>query len=78
MVDAQRPLNNWVMGESLGERIKNLRIKIGLTQEELAEKLNITSTHMGYIEQNRRKPSFEMLLRIAGALRVQVKDLIPF
>lgn len=63
--------------EKLGRRIQKQRKELGYTQEELAEKLNLSRTHMGHIEQGRKSPSLEVLERIAKNLRVRVRDLIP-
>jgi transcriptional regulator with XRE-family HTH domain len=62
----------------LGRKIQKLRKSMGLTQEEFAEKLNISRTHMGHIEQGRKQPSLELLQRIAKKLGVKVNELIPF
>ena len=35
-----------------GKRIKRLRISTGLTQEQLAEKMNVTSTYIVKIENS--------------------------
>ncbi len=62
----------------ISRQIYKLRKEKGLTQEQLAEKLHITLTHMGRIETAQRVPNLRMLYRIAEALEVKVKDLIPF
>lgn len=59
----------------LGKRIQRLRKSKDRTQEELAELLRISRTHMGHIEQGRKSPSMELLEKIARVLKVQVKDL---
>ena len=59
----------------LGKKIQKLRKNKDLTQEELAETLRISRTHMGHIEQGRKSPSMELLEKIARVLKVQVKDL---
>ncbi len=64
--------------EKLGNKIQKLRKEIGLTQEEFAEKLNISRTHIGHIEQGRKSPSMKLMEKIAKALRVKVKDIFPF
>ena len=64
--------------EKLGRKIQKLRKATDLTQEEFAERLNISRTHMGHIEQGRKQPSLELLQKIAKALGVKTKDLIPF
>jgi DNA-binding XRE family transcriptional regulator len=63
---------------ALGEQIQLRRREVGISQEDLAEKIEISRTHMGHIEQGRRKPSLELLQKMARVLRVRVKDLIPF
>ncbi len=64
--------------QKLGRNIQKARKIKGYTQEELAEVLNISRTHMGHIEQGRKTPSLELLEKIAKALKVKVRDLIPY
>lgn len=64
--------------QKLGKKIQKLRKATAYTQEEFAERLNISRTHMGHIEQGRKQPSLELLQKIAKALGVKTKDLIPF
>jgi transcriptional regulator with XRE-family HTH domain len=63
---------------ALGRSIQKLRKEKGLTQEQLAEKLGITLTYMGYFEIGHRVPNLRMLCKIADILDVKVKELIPF
>ncbi|MFZ4402811.1 MAG: helix-turn-helix transcriptional regulator [Pseudobdellovibrionaceae bacterium] len=44
----------------------------GLTQEQLAEKLEVSTETIRFIEQSRRIPSLPMLIRIAKTLGVKV------
>ena len=62
----------------LGKRIKRLRRKVGLTQEQLAEKVNVSTTHIGLVETGKRRVSLKTLQKIASALEVKVKELLPF
>lgn len=59
----------------LGKRIQKMRKMAGLTQEELAEKVNVSRAYIGYIEQARNTPSLELLEKIARILRTDLKDL---
>lgn len=59
----------------IGKRIQRLRKTQGYSQESFAEKLHISRTHVGHIEQGRKSPSFELLGKIASALKVKEKDL---
>ncbi|OGD94183.1 hypothetical protein A3A48_01240 [Candidatus Curtissbacteria bacterium RIFCSPLOWO2_01_FULL_37_9] len=61
---------------TVGDKIKKFREHRSLSQEELSAILNISITHMGYLEQNRRVPSLKLLRKIAKALKVPAKDLI--
>lgn len=57
-----------------GKRIQRMRKELGITQEELADRVNLSRTHMGHIEQGRRSPSLEVLNRIAKALKTSPKS----
>ena len=59
----------------LGIKIQRLRKEKSLTQEDLAEEVKISRTHMGHIEQGRKSPSLELLERLSRALKVKLSDL---
>lgn len=61
----------------LGQKIKKLREARGLTQVELAVIVNISPVYVGFIENGRRRPSLRTLERLARALKVNAKDLLP-
>jgi len=61
--------------EILAQNIKIYRQKLGITQEELAEKANISVNFIGMIEQKRKFPAPEMLERIAAALEIETFEL---
>jgi len=56
----------------LGKKIQRKRREMGLTQEELADKVGISRAYMGYIEQGRNAPSLEVLEKIARTLRTSI------
>ena len=60
----------------VGEAIRVERKKAGLSQEELAEKVNLTRNYIGAIERAERKITLETLAKIAKALKRRVRDLI--
>jgi transcriptional regulator with XRE-family HTH domain len=62
----------------LGKNIKRIRRNKNLTQEKLAEMVKVTPKYIQYIESGKRSPSLKSLYKIAKALDVQVKDLMPF
>ncbi|WP_333860755.1 helix-turn-helix domain-containing protein [Clostridium sp.] len=57
-------------------RLKELRLKKGLTQKELAQKLNMQNTAISKYELNQRKPDTETLLEIANFFNVSVDYLL--
>ncbi len=61
----------------LGKKIQRIRGLHHLTQEELSEKLNISRTHLGHVEQGRKSPSMKLLEKIAKILKVKPQDLFP-
>jgi transcriptional regulator with XRE-family HTH domain len=60
----------------LGETIRAERIKAGLSQEQLAEKADLARNYIGNIERAEYKVTVEVLVRIANALGVKVRDLV--
>lgn len=64
--------------KKLGARIKYLRETANLTQEQLADKAQISLDFLGKIEVNINEPGLRSLIKIANALNLQVKDLFDF
>lgn len=60
----------------LGIRIAALRREAGLSQAQLAEKLQISPSAMGMYEQGRREPSLQLLGQMARVLGVSTDYLI--
>ena len=60
----------------IGQMIRKLRKAHGLSQEELAEKVGISTTHMSHIETGNTKLSLPVFLDIAAALEVRTDDLL--
>ncbi len=62
---------------TIGEKIKNNRKRIGMTQEELAKQVGYTGKSMiSRIENGKNKPSYEALSKIARALDMSPADLL--
>ncbi len=62
--------------EALGKKIKSLRLRDGLSQEDLAYKAKIERSYMGKIERGEGNPSFKKIVDIANALKVSPSDLL--
>ena len=57
----------------IGDKIKKARKRAGLTQKELAEKVDVTARCIQYYEGNIRKPqSTEIIIKLAAALNEDV------
>ena len=60
---------------TLGEQLKSLRIKKGMTQEQLAKKLNTTKAAISRYEKDQRQPKLELLTEMAMILDASPDDL---
>ena len=56
--------------------IKEYRLKRGLTQEQLAEMLDISTRHLQRIEANKCSTKIEMLIKIIQVLNIEDKDVL--
>ena len=57
------------------QNLRKHRRKCGLTQEQLAEKVNVSTHHIGMIELSRNNPTLELVERIANALNLKTYEL---
>ena len=67
MTDPRKPL---------GKAIRNRRLELGLTQEQLAEKARIDNTYVSGVERGVFNISIVKLAQVAHGLGVRVKDLV--
>lgn len=58
----------------IGKKIKRLRLKKGLTQEELAERTDLTKGHISQLERDLNSPSIETLFALLEVLGTTPKD----
>ena len=61
----------------VGKRVRQLRLRRNLTQEQLAERAGISTSFLGHIERGSRKLSLDSFCRIARALDCTANDLLP-
>jgi len=61
---------------SIGRKIANGRNLKGLTQEELAEKINSNAGYISNIETGKKKPSLRMLINIVNILDISLDYLV--
>jgi len=56
----------------LGEEVRHLRVKLGLTQSELADRAGLKQPAVARLEAGGTMPTIPMLERIADALQVRL------
>jgi transcriptional regulator with XRE-family HTH domain len=61
--------------KTLGQVLKSQREMLGLTQRELALKLEVKPSHVAYLEKDRRRPSLGLVSRIADVLGLEKEPL---
>ena len=67
---------NQIDYENLGTRMKELRIKMKLTQAEVAKALNVTPGYISNVENNRTAMSLRILIYYARRLNISLDALI--
>lgn len=83
-MDVKKRYSNYVIktwkesqGKMIGDNVKKIRKKKGLTQDNLARKADIPYTTLTKLESNVvKKPSVQTVAKIAEALDVSIEDLI--
>lgn len=60
----------------LGNRIRSVRKKRGLSQEALSREIGCNTSYLSYIENGTRCMSFEMFVKIANTLNVSADELL--
>lgn len=60
----------------IGERIKNIRKSIGMTQETLAEKIDVATAFMSRVERGYAQINLKRLAQISTVLNVPIERII--
>ena len=66
------------LSRRLGNRIRKLRSQAGLTQAQLAERVDISDEFLSRMERGLKSPSLETAERIADALGITMSELFDF
>lgn len=61
--------------ESLGKRLRELRVQAGLTQKEVAQKASISQGQYTYYESGKREPLASLMPVLAAAFDVSIEEL---
>ena len=59
----------------IGDRIKQRRIRLGITQEQLALQADVTPAYLGQVERGERNPTVGFLEKISEALDIDINYL---
>ncbi len=59
----------------IGEKLKELRTQYGLTQAQLAEKLQISRVNYTRYERNTSRPDYETLVAIADFYEISLDEI---
>lgn len=60
----------------VGERVREIRISKGLSQEQLAFSANVHRTYIGMVERAEKNVTLVNIEKIANALNVDIKVLL--
>jgi transcriptional regulator with XRE-family HTH domain len=60
----------------IGDRLKTLRVRRALTQQELADRAGVSSNTLNRIELNKAEPHMSTLRKLAKALDVDPSELV--
>jgi transcriptional regulator with XRE-family HTH domain len=61
--------------KKFGQRLKILRKDRGVTQEDLAFKIGVDRSYMGFIERGEKNPTLKNLAKIAKAFKISLSEL---
>lgn len=61
--------------KSFGQRVRTIRKKNGLSQEELADRSKLHRNYISDVERGRRNLSLDALLKLSAGLGIQLRDL---
>lgn len=64
--------------EKVGNRIKELRVKLGISQEELGFRSGVHRTYIASLEVGKRNISIATLEKIVNALEVSFSEFFDF
>ncbi len=60
----------------LGQRIREERMRIGLTQEQIAEYIDVSTTYIGLVERGERSITLEKLVLLSECFHVTIDSLL--
>ena len=68
-------IKGWI---NMKNRIKELRAKFNMTQEDLARKVEVRRETIVFLEKGKHNPSLKLAYQVAKALKVPIDELFDF
>ena len=59
---------------NFGKKVRETRVRMGLSQEELAKRAKVHRTYIGMIERAEKNITLENIEKLAGALEIRIAD----
>jgi putative transcriptional regulator len=66
------------MKDTVKTRMKELREKLGITQETLGQKVDVTRQTILFLEKGKYNPSLRLAYKISRILNAQIEDVFSF
>lgn len=63
-------------GAYVGKRLRQVREKTGISQEQLSERAGYYRTYVGHIENGKHSPSVHTMWRLAKVMKVDLGELL--
>jgi transcriptional regulator with XRE-family HTH domain len=70
------PQRNLSARKTFASNVRRVRLRLGLTQEELADRSGLHRTYVGSVERGERNISIDNMERLASALDAEVEELL--
>ncbi len=64
------------VARGFGRAVRELRLKTGLTQQDLADACGLDISYIGGIERGQRNPTLGVMHGVASVLKVELSDLL--
>lgn len=61
-----------------GQKVRQRRLSLGISQEELAERAGVHRTYVGMIERGEKNITLRNIVKFAKALDMPIQDLMKF
>ncbi len=70
------PSFNAPLAQVFGEMIRERRLKLGISQEELAHQCDVERSYVGRIERGKSQPGLHLIFKLTDALRMDAGRLV--